>query len=178
MNDQKISSGKQKKIEEVECLSKKLRKSKSVVFADYRGIAHKQLEELRKKLKNLDAEFSITKNTLIKKALEESGGKLDKKLSGPTATLFSYDDEIAPLKELVRFFKNEDKGLVKLGFLENRILSEDEVTRLASLPTKLELRTKVVGAISSPLSGLHNALSWNMKKLVWTIEEIRKQKSN
>lgn len=164
----------QKKIDTVKELTDKVTKAKSIVLADYRGLKHKQLEELRKALKKTDAEFSVTKNTLLKRALSkqsESKGLLEL-LSGSTAALFAYADEVAPLKELMKFFKTAGFGKTKGGLLGTHTLSEEDVIRLADLPTRQVLLGQLVGQLNAPIQGLHYALNWNINKLVWALREV------
>src|SRR3990167_11224473 len=92
-----------KKIETVKAIFDKLSKANSVVLTNYQGLTHKQLEDLRKLLKTKNAEFVITKNTLLLRALGEflHLDKPDLDLSSQTATMFSYEDEVEPLKLLI-----------------------------------------------------------------------------
>src|SRR5437867_1784695 len=100
----------QQKEETVVVLTDKLARAKSVVFADYRGLTMKQLSDLRKKLREVNGELTIAKNTLLKRA------NPDLNLEGPTATLLAYDDEISPIKILVKALKDSGLGKVKSGF--------------------------------------------------------------
>lgn len=165
------------KEEAVVKLTDKLSKAKSVVFADYKGMTMKQLSELRKTLRDQGAEFSITKNNLLKLALKNSQLTINnEQLTGPVATLFSYEDEISPLKALAKAFKDNQIGSVKAGIMDGEILSEQQIIKLASLPTKQELRAKIVGSLSAPLYGIVSVLQANLRNLVYTLEQIRVQK--
>src|SRR5713226_9327769 len=94
------------KIDTVSLLSDKLGRSKSVVFADYKGLTMNQLDSLRNQLRDQSAQFLITKNNLLKLSLKDSKMTVsDKVLEGPTATLFSFDDEISPIKSLTKALK-------------------------------------------------------------------------
>src|SRR3989344_5436305 len=99
------------KEEDVIKLTEKFGKAKSVVFADYRGLTMKQLSELRNKLYDIQAEFTVTKNTLLARALSNSSDL--SYLNGPTATLFAYDDEISPIKLLVKSLNDAGIGKIK-----------------------------------------------------------------
>lgn len=170
------SQGKQKKIDTVTKLTEKLEKAKSVVFADYRGLTHKQLEAIKKKVKKAQGEFVVTKNTLLTKAFATKE-KTPPELREPTATLFAYGDEVAPLRELVKFFKDANFGRIKSGLLGTQVLNEATALKLSQLPTRQTLRTQLLRNLQAPLYGLHNALSWNMKKLVWTLEAVKTKKA-
>ncbi len=151
-------------------LSEKFSRAKSVVFADYTGLTMSELSDLRNKLREQQAEFTITKNTLIKLAQPETN------LEGPTATLFAYDDEISPIKTLVKALKDTQKGKVKSGLLGTQALDEYRVISLSNLPTKDELRGKTVSVLAAPLMGIANVLQANIRNLVYALSEIQKSK--
>ncbi len=167
----------QKKIDTVTELSEKVSRAKAIVLTDYRGLKHKQLEELRKLLKKTEGEFVVAKNRLLKRALGGKAQTLDTSLTDATATLFAYADEVAPLKELLKFFKTAGVGKPKAGLLGNTLLNEAEVTRLAQLPTKNVLLGQLVGQLNAPIQGLHYALSWNINRVVWALNSIKNSKS-
>lgn len=175
----KASAGKQRKTDLVKDISEKLGKAKALVLTDYTGVTHKQLEELRKNLKKVEAELTIVKNRLFKIALKENHKTIDDTfLNGSTAALFAYQDEVAPLKELVKFFKTSNlTDKLKTGLLGEQVLTTDEINRFATLPTREILLSQLVRQLQAPIYGLHNALSWNLKKLVWTLNNIKNSKS-
>lgn len=171
----------QRKIAIVSGLIEKLERAKSLILADYRGLTHKQLEELKKSLKKAQAEFLVIKNTLLLKAMSQSGlansqqqPTANSQVSGPTAVLFSYEDEIAPLKILAKFIKTLSLPKIKLGFLGKKELSAVDVNRLITLPTRDVLLSQLVAQMKSPLFGLHRALSWNIQRLVFVLSQIKK----
>lgn len=159
-------------------LTENVAKSRSLVFADYKGMTMSQLQALRHQLDELSAEFSVTKNNLLKIALKENGFKVDDDavFEGPVATLFSFGDEIAPIKALTKAIKDNGVGKTKAGFLAQEFLTEAKVKQLADLPGKDELRAKVVGALGGPLYGIVGVLQANLRNLVYALEQIRKQK--
>ncbi len=167
----------QKKIDTVVQLTDKITKAKSIVFADYTGIKHKQMETLRKTLKKSGAEFVVTKNKLLERALGERAESVKPLLRDNTGTLFNYDDEVAGIKELLKFFKGANLGKTKGGLLGAKVLADADVTRLSNMPGKQVMLAKLAGQLKSPISGLHYALSWNMNKLVWALNGIREKKS-
>ncbi len=161
------------KEETVVKLQEKLARSKALVFTDYKGLTMKQLSELRNKLREQNAEFNITKNTLLERALPESSRTPFK---GPVATLFAYDDEISPIKTLVKALKDFGKGVVKSGFLGTEALDEAKIRQLSALPTKDELRGQTVGVLIAPLQGILSVLQGNLRNLVYALSEIQKSK--
>jgi len=185
MEDKKISKSRQKKIQIVTELNEKLAKAKALVFTNYQGLTHKQLEGLKKVLKDLNAELVVTKNTLLARALQISNFKFQiSNLEGPTATLFVYDDVIAPLKQIAKTIKSlglpasrQDGPSIKFGIIDNQALTGDQVLKLAMLPSREVLLAQVVFGLKSPIFGLHRALNFNLQRLVITLSAIRQNKS-
>lgn len=162
------------KEEAVVKLQEKLTKAKSLVFADYKGLTMKELSDLRNKLREQNAEFNITKNSLLGFALKDSSLKVqDSTFEGPIATLFAYDDEISPIKILVKALKDLAKGKVKSGFLGTDSLDEAKILQLSTLPTKDELRGKTVGVLVAPLQGMVSVLQGNLRNLVYALNQIK-----
>jgi large subunit ribosomal protein L10 len=171
-----ISKGTPKKMEMVTSLTDKAGRAKSIVFADYRGLKHKQMEELRKLLKKVEGEIVVAKNRLMKRALGDRAASVENLLSDTTAALFSYADEVAALKELAKFLKAAGVGKTKGGLLGDTVLTGEEVDRLSALPTREVLLGRLVSQLNSPIQGLHYALSWNMNKLVWALSALKDKK--
>lgn len=165
------------KEEQLNILEDKFSKSKSVVFADYRGMTMSQLSVIRDDLADQSSEFTVAKNTLIKLALKNKQIEVDQsQLEGPTAVLFAYADEIAPIKALTKAIKDTGIGEIKGGLLNGEAINADKVKTLSTLPSKEELRGKVVGALGGPLYGIVGVLQANLRNVVYVLEQIRKQK--
>jgi large subunit ribosomal protein L10 len=167
----------QDKIFEVQNLSAKVKDAKAVALVDYRGLSVTQATQLRQKVAEAGGELQVTKNRLLLRALRDNQYRVEeKKLEGPTLTLFANADEISPLKTLVNFGKNIGLLPLKLGFMEGRVLSAEEMARFAALPGKLELQAKLVGMLASQPSRLVYALNYNLQKLALLLNEIKNQK--
>ena len=169
-----MSKTKQQKIDMANVLAEKFARAKSVVLADYKGLTMKQLSELRNKLRAVDAELTVTKNTSLTHAFPSSFVNfLASSLQGPTITLFAYNDEISPIKLLVKALKDAGIGKVKSGLLGTEVLDETKINQLASLPTKNELQGMVVGILAAPLQGIVGVLGGNLRNLVYALDQIR-----
>ena len=164
------------KEELVQKLQEKLGKAKAMVFTDYRGLTMKQLSDLRDKLREQQAEFTITKNTLLERAMPTTYHLPPTAYQTPTATLFAYDDEISPIKLLVKTLKDATLGKIKMGFLGTEALDEARILQLSTLPTKDELRGQTVGILVAPLQGIVSVLQGNLRNLVYALSEIQKAK--
>lgn len=174
----KISANRQKKIEIVAGLSEKFGKAKAIVFTNYQGLTHKQIEGFKKAIKPLSAEYVVAKNSLLKRALDENKIKLsdERSLDGQTGTLFLYDDVNSPLKALAKVIKELGIPSVKFGIMDGGRISGEQVLKLSTLPSREVLLVQLVGSLKSPVFRLHKALSWNLQKLVLTLKAIEKSK--
>ncbi len=175
MNDKRISPNRQKKEKIVAELLEKVNRAKGMVFTSYQGLPHKQLEGLKKKVQNLDADFVATKNSLILKAMEGKT-KVESELKNATATLFLYGDPVMPLKELAKMIKELSLPSIKFGVLDGIQMTSEQLIKLSALPSRETLLTQLVFGLKSPISGLHRALNWNLQKFVMTLKAIEKTK--
>ncbi len=173
---------KQEKIFEVENLAQKVKDSKGVYLADYRGLSAQEANNLRASLRKIGAELQVTKNTLIMRAFEKASllplpEKSQLELVGPTIALFAGEDEISPLKQLLVLGKAGDKLGLKFGFIEGIFQDGSSLSRLASLPGKTELRAKLMAVLNQPAQRLVFDLNFNLQKLAILLCQIGK-KSN
>jgi len=179
MAETKISQNRQKKGIIIDELSQKVEKARGMIFTNYQGLTHQQIERFKKSLRTLEAEYVNTKNTLILRALKE---KIDTeaekgKFTQPTATLFIYNDIVAPLKQLTQLIKELKLPVIKFGILEGKILTEHEVVKVSTLPPLPVLQAQLLGQMKAPISGLHRALNWNLQCLVMTLKAIENKKA-
>lgn len=164
--------------ETVEALVEKFTKAKTVVLTDQSGLPVSLSSELKKKLKAVEAESLVTKNTLLKIASKKTGHAIpDEALEGPTAALFAYGDEISPIKELTAFAKANEKPTIKVGFLGKDLLTSDRINQLAKLPSKETLRGSVVGGLYFPLYSMVGVLNANLRNLVYVLNGIQESKA-
>ena len=177
---QKTSPNRQRKIEAVSGLQEKLKKAKAFFFTDYRGLTHKQLEELRKALKKVQAEFIVAKNSLLKLAIpqlpKETLTQLQSELNNPTAALLIHGDAVNAVKTVAKFIKNFQLPKIKIGFFEERIATADDFKKLSILPNREILLATLAMRMKSPLYGLHYALNWSLKRIVLALEAIKNKK--
>jgi len=177
MDKQTISKNKEKKVAIVAEVKEKVDKAKAMVFTNYTGLTHQQLEHLKKEIKKADAEYVVAKNTLIKRALGDKVADQEDKFQQPTGTMFLYGDIVAPLKTLAKMIKDMEKPSIKFGIVDGAIVTDKDVLKLATLPSREVLLAQLAGMLKSPISGLHRAMQWNLQKFVLTLAAIEKQKS-
>lgn len=164
----------QKNQTQLNMLVEKAQKAKSIVVADYSGTSVKDQVTLRSAIKNAGGEVIVAKNTLIDIAVGK--GKLTESLQGMNAAIFAYSDPVAPVKALFEFQKKTEKLTIKQGFMDNLVLSKDEVISLSKLPSKNELLAKLLMILKSPATGLVNVLNAGPRNLVYALNAIAEKK--
>src|SRR3989344_3492984 len=167
----------QKNIQLLDELKQKIHRASALFFVDYSGLTHRQLEEVRRELKEADSEIAIVKNTLTNLALKDKKIKVEK-LEGPHATLFSYKDPIATARILAGFIKKYGLPKVRFGIFEGGIVDEATITELATLPSREVLIAKLLGTLNAPISNFVYGLNANIVKLALVLDQIKNQKSN
>jgi len=179
MADVNTSQNRQNKEAIVAELLEKVEKANGIVFANYQGLTHQQLENLKRNLKKVEAEFVAAKNTLFIRALADKFNTEEQKehFTKPTGALFIYNDIVEPLKLLSKSIKELKLPEIKFGFLDGKVVSDKDVVKIATLPPLPVLRAQLLGQMNAPIQGLHRALSWNMQSLVMTLNAIKEKKT-
>ena len=149
----------------------------SAVFAvDYRGISVPQAAELRTKLRESDASFSIVKNRLAKRATEGAGASdLDEHLVGPTALTFVRGDAVTAAKAIADFIKQNGVLTYKGGMMDGAVLDPDQFQAIARLPGVDVLRGQLVGLAASPLTGIVRTLNQLIAGMASQLGQIAEQ---
>ena len=167
-----------KKEEIVKELTEDIKSSKSIVFADFKGLAVKDMTTLKKQLKKEGSNFKVIKKNLIGIALanaKKSGVDM-KKMEGQIAISISPQDEVSSAKIINDFSKGNDAVKILGGMLGEKSMDADEVMALAKLPGKDELLAKLVGTLKAPISGLVNIFQGNQRNLVQVLRAVAEAK--
>ena len=151
--------------------------SATAVFAvDYRGISVPQAAELRTKLREADASFSIVKNRLAKRATGDAGAAdLDEHLVGPTALTFVRGDAVLAAKAISDFTKQNGVLAYKGGIMDGAALDPDGFSQIARLPGVDVLRGQLVGIAASPLTGVVRTLNQLIAGLASQLGQVAEQ---
>lgn len=148
--------------------------SDSIVLTEYRGLTVAQTTELRRAL-GTDVQYSVAKNTLVKLAAKDAGIEgLDEFLTGPTAVAFIKGEAVDAAKALKKFADDNDKLVVKGGYLDGAALSADQVKALADLDNRETTLAKLAGAMKGNLAkaaGLFNAPASQVARLAVALQE-------
>jgi large subunit ribosomal protein L10 len=153
-------------------LTERLQGAETLIVADYRGLTVTQIAELRGKLYEHGARFSVVKNSLTKRAAESAGIEpLLALLEGPTAIAFleSDGDPVAVAKALDDAARTETITL-KGGLLDGAEIGADDIKQLAKLPPAETLRAQLVGAVAGPVIAVVGLFAAPMRELVGVID--------
>lgn len=154
--------------------------SKATVLTEYRGLTVAEITNLRRKLREQNAEYHIVKNTLFKIALgDQLTPGLEELLKGPTAIVFIKEEFVAPTKTVLDFIRETKKTEVKVkgGYFEGNIYNPEQVVAISKLPSREQLVASVVGSINAPLSEFVGTLDGIISSFVRTIQAIADQKA-
>lgn len=156
---------KQQKSEIIKNLKDGLKKSSIVMFVNFHGLNVKLVSELRKMLRQAGTKYLVTRKTLMRKALEDSGfGGEIPTLEGETAIVYTEGDPLSSASTLHGFIKKNKVLKILGGIFESQFIGSDRVVALASIPPREVLLAQILNIINSPKRGLVVALSEIAKK--------------
>jgi large subunit ribosomal protein L10 len=137
------------KREIVKEISNKLTSFKSIILADYRGLTVEQDRELRQSLKKINSNYKVYKNTLINRAINgrpQLQG-LNKYLEGPVA-IITGNDAVELIKTLTNYSKKFKTLEIKVGIIEDELISSEEINKIAQIPSKEILILQLMDILS------------------------------
>lgn len=151
--------------------------SSAVWVVDYRGLTVKEIQALRRSIRETDSQMKVYKNTLVHLALEqEEMPSIDDILAGPNAFVFSGSDVAASAKTVKNFAKENENLEIKGGIMDGAVVSAAEVEAIASLPSREELIASIAGAISGVARGLATAINGVPRGLAQVTKAVADQK--
>ncbi len=152
-------------------------RAQSLVAAEYRGLTVGQMTELRAKARRQGVYMRVVKNTLARKALAgTSFESVGPKLKGPLVLAFSKDDPGAAARVVKDFAKAHEKLVATLVSLGGQVLPGGELEKVASLPTREQALSMLLGVLKAPMSKLVRTLAEPPAKLARTLAAVRDQK--
>jgi large subunit ribosomal protein L10 len=154
-------------------LARRLGESQTLMVADYRGLTMPEIDELRSRLLEAGARFTVVKNTLTKLAAEQAGTTdVLELIEGPTAIAFleAEGDPVAVAKVLNEVARTNDVLVIRGGVLEGTVVGGDEIKRLATLPPADVLRAQLAGAVVAPLTTVVGLFTAPLRDLVGVID--------
>ncbi|MCX6721408.1 MAG: 50S ribosomal protein L10 [Candidatus Staskawiczbacteria bacterium] len=162
---------KEQKTKQVADIKAKVANQKSMIFVDFAKVPSKEMFSLRKTLKEAGCNLKIAKKTLVRIAFGQSNisywNKIKSAVPGQLAVVFGVEDEIAPARLSNEFAKKNENFKILGGIFEKRFIDKERVLELASIPTRNELLSRLVGSIAS-----------SMTSFVRVLDKIRENKIN
>lgn len=160
-------------------VAEKAQRAQATYFADFSGLTVAEETELRREFRKSGIEYTVVKNTLARKALEQVQGydRVYEKLAGPTGIAFSYGDIVAPAKVIKKFNEKTGKFKLKVAVLDKQFFDGAQLDQLAKLPGRLEIIAGIIGSLQSPIVGIVGAINAVMRDLVHVVDAIEKKKA-
>jgi len=165
------------KAKTIDELTEKLGSSSVAILTDYRGLSVAEITALRRQLRQAGVTFEVTKNTLARNAAERAGIRdLEAYLTGPTAIAFSKGENVAEPARLLLDYERGSKALkIKGGLLRDRVLTVEEVRRLAELPPRDVLVARLMGQMNAPIAQFVGVLNAALSSLVYVLKAREEQ---
>ena len=154
----------------------RLERTETIVTADFRGLTVAELADLRGKLRDAEAEMTVVKNTLSRRAADQTGrSALLPYLQGPTGLVWVNGDPAQAAKALSDFAKaHKEVFTIRGGVLGTEDLPTASIVHLATLPSREQMLGQLAGALASPISGLAgrlNSLIGNMARVLAAVRD-------
>ena len=138
----------------------KLENAEAAVVIDYMGITVEEANSMRKQLREADVDYTVYKNTLVKRAIEGTKFEgLAEALAGPSALAISQTDATAPARVLNKVMKEFKKMEFKAGVIEGELLDAEGIKAVAEIPSRDELIAKFMGSIQSPIANFARVIN-------------------
>jgi large subunit ribosomal protein L10 len=163
-----------KKIERVAELKEQIEGSTALLLTEYRGLTVSEITELRKSLRDGGASFSVIKNTLMRRALEQTdAAELGFLFDGPSAVAFVQEDPVAAAKSVTAAAKKFPALVLKGGFVEGRLLSAEEAKSLADLESREVMLSKLAGLMKGEMSRAAAAFQATQARFLSLLEAFK-----
>jgi len=167
------------KIDIVTSLQEKFERAKSIYFTDYLGLNVSDINELRRHFYENGIEFIVVKNTLAQLSAKKAGiEESEEVFEGPTAIALSFDDPISPARILKKYKESHNLPEIKAFIIENQFMDKASFARIAQLPSREELLSKLLAGLSSPMIKVVSTLKSPLIKLVNVLDTIKETKQS
>jgi large subunit ribosomal protein L10 len=153
-----------------------LNQSRAVFIAEYTGLNVKDINQLRQEVRKAEGAFHVTKNTLLRYALQETDRPVPEELlTGQVATGFALNEAPTMAKALTDFAKGKENLVIKGAILGNKILTAEQVVELAKLPSRDELRAQIIGMIGTPAQNIASIVANSVRQVVNVLDAYVKK---
>jgi large subunit ribosomal protein L10 len=165
------------KEEEVRELSERFKRAQLTVLADYSGLTAGQMTNLRRTLREAQADIKVVKNTLAQLAVKDTEMQvLQDHFKGTTAVLTAEKDPVTPSKALIQFAKEAEKLKIRVGYLSGKLVEAHQIEALSKLPSREQMLSTLLGSMKAPAQNLVGVLAAVPRKLVYALAAIRDKK--
>jgi large subunit ribosomal protein L10 len=160
-------------------VAEKASRAVAIYFADFSKLTVAEETDLRREFRKNGVEYTVVKNTLVRKALEHLTGydRVFEKLAGPTGVAYTYDDPSAPAKIIKKFSEKAGKFRLKVAVIEKQVYDGSRLGELAGMPTRKEIIASILGSLQSPISGVVGAVNAVGRDIVYLLDAIEKKKA-
>lgn len=163
----------------IEAIAAEIDQAEAVFAVDYRGISVPQAAELRTKLREADATFTVVKNSLTERAADQVGAEsLKPLLTGPTALTFVRGDAALAAKAIADYARATQLLPFKGGLMNGDVLEADQIRAISRLPSREVLYGQLVGIVASPVSGLVRTLNALLGGLAVALGQVQEKKQS
>ncbi|NNL42223.1 MAG: 50S ribosomal protein L10 [Desulfobacterales bacterium] len=161
----------------VEDLHEKFSKSKVVILTDYKGLDVDSINDLRRKLRELQIQYQVVKNSLLIRASKDTDVELIKdSFKGPSAVALGFDDPVSPAKVLTDFASENEMLEIKVGVMNGKVLDVSSIKALSSLPTREVLLGQLLSVMNGVPTGFVRALVDLQRRFLNVMMAIKEQK--
>jgi large subunit ribosomal protein L10 len=158
-------------------LNESFNRANFAVVADYCGLKVSELQKIRIELKNCNSEIRVAKNTLLKRAVADTGNRaLSDSFTGTTAVVMGYADPVAPAKVVAKFADDHKKFIIRCAALDGEKIGVEELIALSKLPTKEVLLGQLLSTWNNVPTGLVQVLTGVPRTFVYALQAIKDQK--
>lgn len=161
----------------VQNFSQQLNESKASFLVGYKGLTVAQLQALRGQLREVDGTFKVTKARLMKIAAQDIDGidGFKDAFKDQVGLVFVNGEVPTVAKALVKFAKGNEKLDIVSGFFESQTMTKDQISRLASLPSKEVLLAQLAGTLQAPVRNFAGVLNQMIVRLVYALDQVAKK---
>ena len=174
-----MAISKERKKELVDQYIELINNSNALFLTEYTGLSVKDMQRLRGELREVDGVYMVTKNTLLRYALEQTGKPVPADhLVGQLAAGFALNEAPAIAKMLKKFAQDSEQFEIRFGIMDDMLLTTEQVEALANLPTMDELRAQLLGIIQGPARNVASVVAGGVRQVVNVLDAYAAQEAD
>ncbi|MDD7463731.1 MAG: 50S ribosomal protein L10 [Anaerococcus sp.] len=164
-------------------IKEKIENAKSVTLVEFNGMDVLEVTDLRNDFREVNSEYKVYKNTMMRFAFEELGyDQFAEELKGSNALIFSNEEVVDGPKVAIKYIdkddENKEKLVIKSGIVDGDYQNPEEMTAIAKLPSTEALASMLVNVLQAPIRNLAMDLNQVNAKIVYALDAIREKKEN